>query len=211
VFSACPSCVHDCLGLCGLRFRRLELRIPPGLRLSHELGMLRPLNPFYFRLTVKLGMDVITALSSWLFYLDDQRARLCKGILPYARNLPGHLYARFASRNPETVVLDFARDVETWPRSSNCGELITEFAVQGFKPLGQLDDCFADCVEDNHPIVDIFHFGGFDRRMVEILARGIERVVNLEVLCPGREHSADGNVATQKGSQSRLASLGVSI
>src|SRR5580704_4421044 len=113
------------------------------LDVLHPAGIPRPLDSPLSRRSIQLRVDIGTPFALRLSLLDDQGIRRCVRIMANARYLPGNLSSRCPAGNREVTSGNFLRYVQSWARLTNCRQLVTEVAVDGFEPGGQFDDCGA--------------------------------------------------------------------
>jgi hypothetical protein len=132
-----------------------------------------------FRGSDECRIEIMTAIDRGLFRLNWNPVRVGECILTNAGHLPGNLHIRFVSPDDELMIRDLACDDRLRELSEHC-KLIAEIAIECLEPFGQLDRCLAACVRGDVAVVDIHHVGRFDKGVIEMFIRRIERVVDLE-------------------------------
>src|SRR5882724_13559358 len=121
------------------------------------------------------------------------RLRVC--VVANSGDLPGHLCTGSPTRDLETITSYLHRDVQIRRRCANRGQLISEIAIQGFKPGGQHHPSLTTSIKKYGAVIDVHHVRAFHKGMRKIFVGRIERIVDLErpcafSQCPGHIHVA---------------------
>jgi hypothetical protein len=99
--------------------------------------------------------------------------------LAECRYLPRDFHVRLVRLDRESLLGNLASHDGSRELADH-GELIAEITVQRLKPIGELNHGIAVPVSDDIAVVDVHHVGRFDKRVIEVLVRRIEWVIDLE-------------------------------
>src|SRR5580700_3956518 len=130
---------------------------------------------------------------------DGNAMRVSPCVLADARDLPRDFNVRFVGLDRELVVGHFAghNGLSELPYDR---ELIAKIAVQGFEPFWKGDDSVPLGVGDYVAVVDVHHVGRLHKRVIEVLVRRIERMVDLERTAILGKIPIDIHVSVEPGS-----------
>src|SRR5262249_54734724 len=98
--------------------------------------MARPLDAALFGLAVRVGIQVISALSFRFCFFNVERELARRPVRAHSRHLPAYFYIRSAGVDHKTVAFDLSGDDGLSESADDC-ELIAEVAVQRLEPVGQ--------------------------------------------------------------------------
>src|SRR5450432_1909748 len=152
-------------------------------------------------------MEVRTALLLRLELLDWNAVSVGPCVLPDAGDLPGNFHVRLVSLDAEASIRHFSCD-NGLRECTDDGELVAEIPVQSLEPVGHGHDGIALRVRSHIAVVDIHHVGGFDEGVIEILLRGIERMVDLESPASLGKVAVNIDVAEEKRGKTTALILG---
>ncbi len=124
-------------------------------------------------------MEIETAFKLRLLLFDGNAMGIGPGVLTDAGHLPGNLHVGFVRLDTESTVSNLTGH-DGLRELADDSELIAEIAVQGFKPIRQMNYGIALRIGDHVAVVDVHHVRRFDEGVVEVLIGGIERVIDLE-------------------------------
>lgn len=114
-----------------------------------------------------------------LAYLNRQSVLLRVSVATDANNLPADLKPWGPSCDDELVLYYFSGN-ENGRKLPNTCELISEVAVEGFKPIRKSDLGLATVVQNRRSTVDIHHVWRLDKRMLEVPVLGIQWMIDPE-------------------------------
>src|ERR1044071_1317009 len=107
-------------------------------------------------------------------------------VLTNTGDLPTDLHMRSRGLDAEAVAFDLLDD-DGLGELADDRELVAKVTIERLKVVRQFNRGFSAGIGDRIAVVDVFHVGRLDKRVIEILIFGVERVVNLERAAAFRE------------------------
>ena len=95
----------------------------------------------FWKCAEEFWVEVVALFLLWLVFFHLDAVCVSVGVLANARNLPGNLASRLASRDLETVIGNFFGYINIRLWSTHGCELVTKFTIECLEIVRQCDSC----------------------------------------------------------------------
>src|SRR6185369_718518 len=139
-------------------------------------------------------MQIRATLIERFVFLYSYSVGISIGVVSYSGHLPGHLHARASAGDLECVFAYLLPDIYR-RKSAYAGKLVAKILVERPKPIRHRNNRLSVFVEYRNSIVDVFHIGRFNERVVKVLVGRIEGMIDLEGTAAFGQVAGDGGIA----------------